>query len=311
MNSASSYRDALSTLLAFLFLLAIHTTAAAQQAAVPSKRAPQTNSPEVVPPSENEPKQASPAPAAVTQAHLTYDGTRFFKDLLSDEKAIWTSPLRIGRSDAKWLVPFAAATAALISTDRRASRELGHSEDLREVSRNMSYLGSGYTMFGAAGTIYVIGRFTHNDRAREAGLLGLEALIHSNIVVGAFKLATNRERPEQRQGDGRFWVGGKSFPSGHAANTWALAAVIAEEYRDKPLVRFGAYGLATAVSISRFTGRKHFPSDVVVGGALGYFIGRYVVKQHGTPHSGHPSAVIWPYFNQPTHTYGLSVSLRF
>lgn len=43
MYSASSYRNALSAILAFLLLLAIHATAAAQQAAVPSKRAPETN----------------------------------------------------------------------------------------------------------------------------------------------------------------------------------------------------------------------------------------------------------------------------
>src|SRR5262249_40005191 len=37
---------------------------------------------------------------------------------------------------------------------------------------------------------------------------------------------------------------------------------------------------ATAVSISRVTGRQHFPSDVVVGGALGWLIGRQVYKAH-------------------------------
>ena len=311
MNSASPYRNTLSTLLAFLFLVAIHATAAAQQAAAPSKRAPETTSPDVVASSENEQGQASPAPAAATQPRLAYDEKRFFKDLLRDQKAIWTSPLRIKRSDAKWLVPLAATATAMFATDHRAADELGSTKDRLEVSRNVSHLGSGYATFGAAGGLYLIGRLTHNDRARETGILGLEAVIHASIVGGAFKLATNRERPNQRRSDGRFWAGGTSFPSGHAITTWALATVVAEEYRDKPLVRYGAYGLATAVSLSRFTGRNHFPSDVVVGSAFGYLIGRYVVGRHGTFGHGHSTTMISPHFNRATRSYGLNVALQF
>ena len=73
------------------------------------------------------------------------------------------------------------------------------------------------------------------------------------------KQATNRRRPLQG-GDGHFWNGGKSFPSGHAAHTWTLATVLASEYPDKPIVRHGAYAWATRVSLSRISGRRHFPS---------------------------------------------------
>ena len=41
-----------------------------------------------------------------------------------------------------------------------------------------------------------------------------------------------------------------------------------------------AYGTASAVSVARVTGRKHFPSDVVVGGVLGWLIGRQVYNRH-------------------------------
>ena len=47
----------------------------------------------------------------------------------------------------------------------------------------------------------------------------------------------------------------------------------------------GVYGIAAAVSISRFTGRNHFLSDVLVGSALGYGIGRYVYKTHHNQNS--------------------------
>ena len=71
-----------------------------------------------------------------------------------------------------------------------------------------------------------------------------------------------------------------SFPSGHSIEAWTLATVIANEYHDHRAVEIAAYGLASAVSISRFTGHNHFLSDVLVGSALGYGIGRYVYKTH-------------------------------
>jgi membrane-associated phospholipid phosphatase len=106
------------------------------------------------------------------------------------------------------------------------------------------------------------------------------AITHSSIVVQALKLATGRERPDDNDGQGRFWKGKNGFPSGHAITSWALASVAAKEYDDNRLVQIGAYSLATIVSVSRVTGRQHFPSDVVVGSAMGFLIGRYTVRAH-------------------------------
>jgi hypothetical protein len=236
---------------------------------------------------------------------------KFFKDLLDEQKAIWTSPLRIKKSDAKWLVPFAALTALAISTDRQTSAEVSESKDKIEDSRDVSGLGSGYATFGAAGSLYLIGRLTHNERLKETGVLGVEALFHSSIVVTGLKLITGRERPESGQGQGHFFNGGKSFPSGHAITAWALAAVIGQEYHDQPVIRFGAYAVASLVALSRFTGRNHFPSDVLVGSTLGYLIGSYTVNHHGTTRNGHPLPTIQPYFSRAAHVYGVVASLSF
>jgi membrane-associated phospholipid phosphatase len=60
---------------------------------------------------------------------------------------------------------------------------------------------------------------------------------------------------------------------------WSSAAVIASEY-DGPMTKLAAYGLATGVSLSRVLARQHFPSDVVVGSAVGWLVGRYVFHKH-------------------------------
>ncbi len=219
--------------------------------------------------------QASPSPTPSLER-------QFLKNILRDQRAIWTSPFHLKQDDAKWLVPLGLSTAGLIATDRRTAGAL-HNDRLRlNISRDVSYLGSGYGTGAVAAAFYLVGRKTGNARTRETGILGAEALIDSGIVASVLKSATERRRPRAKE-PGDFFEGGLSFPSGHTIAAWSLATVVANEYRDRPLVQISAYGLATVVSISRFTGRNHFLSDVLVGSAIGYGIGRYVYRTHHDP----------------------------
>jgi undecaprenyl-diphosphatase len=63
-----------------------------------------------------------------------------------------------------------------------------------------------------------------------------------------------------------------SFPSGHTASSFAAATALAFFYpRAAPL----AYGVATAVGVSRVHLGVHFPSDAAVGGVIGIGIGTF------------------------------------
>jgi len=42
------------------------------------------------------------------------------------------------------------------------------------------------------------------------------------------------------------------------------------------------YSAATGVSLTRVMGQQHFPSDVLVGSAAGWLVGRYVFRKHHT-----------------------------
>jgi membrane-associated phospholipid phosphatase len=46
------------------------------------------------------------------------------------------------------------------------------------------------------------------------------------------------------------------------------------------MTKIVAYGLATAVSLTRVLGQQHFPSDVLVGSAVGWLVGHYVFRKH-------------------------------
>jgi len=225
---------------------------------------------------------ASPSPTPQPSKSPTLE-SQFFKNVLRDQKAIWTAPFRLHGRDARWLAPLSLGTAALIATDRRTGDEIAESTSQLNASRIVSYAGSAYGVGGIAATFYLVGRARHDERARETGLLGAEALIDSAIVVTALKEITQRGRPLSGRDRSEFFAGGSSFPSGHSIEAWSLAAVIANEYHDHRWVQIGAYGIASAVSLSRFTGRKHYLSDVLVGSAAGYGIGRYVYRTHHRP----------------------------
>ena len=202
------------------------------------------------------------------------------KNILLDQKAIWTSPFHVTRKDAKWWLTFAAITGVAVATDRRSSQQLPNTADQRAYSRDMSQMGAAYTLIPIAGAFYVSGVLAKSSKLRGTGLLGGEALADALVVDEVLKFAAGRQRPLEGDGGGHFFHGGSSFPSGHAAESFALASVIAHRYRNRKAVVIAAYGLATLVSASRFSGQKHFASDVVAGGAMGWFIGRHVYETH-------------------------------
>jgi membrane-associated phospholipid phosphatase len=213
-----------------------------------------------------------------SQVHSSDSGTKkALKRFGQDQAEIYSAPFH--PSHLKWDALFLAGAGVLIATDRHASGALqGNHLDL---SHNISSVGI-YGTSAASGALWLSSLATHNEHAREAGTLSAEAFVNALPVYAALQLITRRERPNEGSGNGRFWRNnslGSSFPSGHALFTWSMASVIAHEY-PRPWVKWLAYGTATAVSLCRFTGREHFPSDVAVGSMLGYLIGRHIFQKH-------------------------------
>jgi hypothetical protein len=216
------------------------------------------------------------------------------RDFLHDQAGIWTSPLRLHPQDALWLAPLAAAAAVSLNYDRQTLQQVSTSSTRVSISGDFSNAGV-YGAVGAAGAAYLIGKITHHERPRKIGVLSLEAVADAGVVTEALKLATNRERPFVGSGRGRFWPDdsdqytfSSSFPSGHATIIWAFSHVIVNETPGHRWLHLGLYALASAVSVARVTSRNHFPSDVLVGSAIGYLVGGYVDRQHSdlTPGAG-------------------------
>ncbi len=199
-------------------------------------------------------------------------------DFLEDQKQIWTSPSRTRLSDANWLVPLGGLTAGLFATDHQYSASLSQDPTTLKHYKTVSNIGIAGLVGGSA-SLYLLSFPAHNERWRETGLLAGEATLNSLVTVEALKYSLGRARPYQGNGAGDFFRGGTSFPSEHAAAAWSIAGVVAHEYPGT-FPKLLAYGMASAVSFSRIHGRQHFPSDVLIGSALGYLISQNIYRRH-------------------------------
>jgi membrane-associated phospholipid phosphatase len=203
------------------------------------------------------------------------------RQLLHDQIGMWMSPARFKLSDATWLVPAGGFAATLFATDSSVSRHLSNKTNTLNTYLHVSDYGT-YSMVGGAAGIYLLGLMSQNEHERETGFLSGEAAIDGLAVVEALKYATGRQRPFQDNGNGKFWKAGTSFPSEHAEISWAIAGMFAHEY-PSPLMKFVAYGAATAISATRVTAKQHFPADVFVGAAIGYLTSEYIYRKHHDP----------------------------
>lgn len=100
------------------------------------------------------------------------------------------------------------------------------------------------------------------------------AVVVENYSVNGLKSLIGRERPN---GENE-----KSMPSGHTSRASVGAALAATnlEYMDMPAwarstLQVGLYGTAAATGWARVEAEKHYPTDVLVGYAVGQFIGRF------------------------------------
>ena len=249
------------------------------QEAVDTQQAPDTQSAEKT--------QSAPSRAenpAEPEAHGTRLRWRDIpKNVLHDEKAIFTSPFHINRDNARWWILLCGATAALISADQKITDTLPQKTAFTTPSRWASRLGASYSIYPLWATFYVVGKAGDNPRARDTGRIGIQALIDADIAVMAIKFATQRPRPEIKGESVSFFKGGDAFPSGHSIQAWALARVAAREFPERKIYPILAYGLASTVSIARVGGRRHSASDALAGAAMGFFIGEFVYSHHHAP----------------------------
>jgi hypothetical protein len=211
----------------------------------------------------------SSAGCTAIAANLPYDLANFGHGVLEAPR----NAIRL--KNLKWELPVAAATAGLIAWGDQPFNQRIHSASFERAAVRGSNIGIGLEA-GAAAVLYGAGCLGgRSPYAASTGWTAFEAMGAATVMDLGLKSLTNRAYAYTPNSQGEFWEGGKSFASAHSAASFAFAAVIAHRYPDKRWVKWTAYGLATGVSLSRLAGKKHFPSDILVGSTIGYVTGTY------------------------------------
>jgi membrane-associated phospholipid phosphatase len=237
---------------------------------------------------------AQQLPPQTDECSLTSPG-HCVLDIAKDQKAFVTSPARVRKKDFLWLVPLAGATGAAYAFDREALEHVGTDPTRMKNFGTASNFTGIYLPVAAGGVAWLAGNLRHDDHLRETGTLAIVAMADTAIFTTVMKYAADRVRPQSTglgNESGEFWPDGRhygsatSFPSGHTANAFAVAHVIADEYPGWK-VKLAVYSVAAATGFERVAAREHFPSDVLIGGAVGYLIGGYVFDHHSSRSKAH------------------------
>lgn len=217
------------------------------------------------------------------------DTVRFNKQYIqkywTDTKLIVRSPLRWKQNDWIKFGVFVSGTAGLTFTDQ-AVKDYFQSHKNKTLSFVSDQILEG---FEAKHSLMVIsgilsyGLLTRNERAKSTSLLAVESFVLATLVTRATKTLAGRERPDNWEGFGPYAfhgpLNGMSFPSGHTTASFAVASVIATQYRDSKWIPVTVYSVATLAGLSRIYDNKHWLTDVVAGAAVGTAVGNLVSRR--------------------------------
>ncbi len=136
------------------------------------------------------------------------------------------------------------------------------------------------SIFG--GALYTIGLFAREQWLRKTGRMLIQSLVYSGTVTMAMRYAFGRSRPFTSNGSqyefSWFNTSGdtQSFPSGHTVVAFATSTILAEQI-DTWWARVVLYSMAALTGYARLYNDKHWISDVIFAGALGFGSAKFVL----------------------------------
>ena len=213
-----------------------------------------------------EPAQVPPKPAHTGLRALVYETAEDFK--------------AFPRRESTWVILGAGGALALLAhpADSTLNAHLVGKTWAENLWKPGHIVGGTYVMAAVPVGVYLIGRYVippakdapQTNKWSHIGFDLVRAQIVDEAFVQAIKYSVRRTRPNGSS---------NSFPSGHSAATFALAAVLERHlgYR----FAWPTVAIATYVATSRLHDNVHYLSDVLFGAALGTAVGWTVVGRHG------------------------------
>lgn len=225
------------------------------------------------------------------------------KLLLSDVGEVLVSPFRWRAKEWAVFTAVGGTVAGFTYLDN-SIRDFSQSHRANPsdtIAKNVAPLGYEYSA-GIIGAFYAVGLIWDKPKARAVAQDGLAAsVITSFMIVPIMKASFGRARPDQDHGAkdfDPFDIGQSSFPSGHTAQAFTVATVIASHY-DSWWIRIASFGTASLVGWSRVHKDRHYTSDCVAGAAIGTFVGYTVThyNQKRRAEVGESKTTFAPYYD--------------
>jgi hypothetical protein len=180
--------------------------------------------------------------------------------VISDQKQIWTFPIRLGQGK-NWIPTTAVVgtTAGLMFLDSRESRYFRTSTTFHGFRNIVSGNATAIGMGAVPASLYAIGLMRKDSKMQRTALFAGQALADTVLVQTALKDIARRVKPARYPTSGWFSSkgpptsylrGNGSFPSGHSMAAFSVATIVARQYRNHRWVPYVAYGLAAVVGFS-------------------------------------------------------------
>jgi len=212
----------------------------------------------------------------------------YLKSYLIDSRDILISPFRWNTFQWIGTTAVVGTTVFLFTQDAQIQKIFQQNQTPFLTDFSNYFLepwGSGVYTIPALGILYGCGFLFGNDKAKATALKGLEAFVLAAISAQIIKQITHRHRPSQDEPPNpNFWEGPfapityASFPSGHSAVVFAVAAVLGSAYKETIWVPILCYSIAGLTALSRIYDNEHWASDVLLGSALGFAIGKTIYR---------------------------------
>ena len=201
---------------------------------------------------------AAAAPALAQPAHPSDEDRNLVKVIVDDMKSMVSKESAAVLSTATAFALFASPFDESLTYSASCSTFLKTAfEGWARVAGQEWVLGS------TALATYVVGRAAGKPAVAAVGGNLVESQLVAGATTFALKHAVRRARPDGEP---------RSFPSGHAAGTFAAATVIQRHFGLKAAIP--AFSAAAIISGARLQANSHYPSDIIMGAAIGVLSGR-------------------------------------
>jgi membrane-associated phospholipid phosphatase len=166
------------------------------------------------------------------------------------------------------------------------------SNDLQRAAKSAAFMG-GPGPFLVGGSLFALGKLSGQAHVAELGAHVTEAVLLAATITAFGKGLSGRALPSSSTGDpdnfqmGRGFHKGNgpfvSFPSGHTAAAFAMAAVFTQEAAlwhpgAERVIGPLAYGGGAAIGLARMYQNVHWASDLPLATLIGIWSGMKVVR---------------------------------